>query len=130
MAPIEDGSPSEGKRMGKQSKVEKAIRAARKLLDAGNYIGAVKVVRERYPERGLKDTKDFTDWVRSNDEGNANHLARTWCEECWDIFPCEHTKQHAATTCGFDTGVGVCGHPLTDGRCKFINHNGRKTVSQ
>ena len=81
--------------MGKQSKVEKAIRAARKRLDAGEYIGAVKAVRERYPERGLKGAKDFTDWVRSNDEENATDLAGTWCEECWDILPCRIGVNHA-----------------------------------
>lgn len=26
-------------------------------------------------------------------------------------------------TCGFMTTVGVCGHPLMDGRCIFIFHN-------
>ena len=84
--------------MGKQSKVEKAIRAARKRLDAGEYIGAVKAVRERYPERGLKGARDFTDWVRSNDEENATGLAGTWCEECWDILPCRIGVNHPRPT--------------------------------
>jgi hypothetical protein len=28
-----------------------------------------------------------------------------------------------ATTCAYDTGRGVCGHALVNGRCRFVNHN-------
>jgi hypothetical protein len=90
--------------MGKQSKVEKAIRASRKRLDVGDYISAVKEVRKRYPERGLRDSKNFTDWVRSNEEENATDLAGTWCGECWDIFPCEHSRRPAQPMTA-DTGT-------------------------
>jgi hypothetical protein len=26
-------------------------------------------------------------------------------------------------TCGFMTTIGVCGHPLVEGKCRFIYHN-------
>jgi hypothetical protein len=84
----------------KQSKLEKAIRAARKRLDAGNYIEAVKEIRQRYAEKGLKAAKDFTDWVRSRDDEHPADLAESWCEECWDIFPCKHSGHPGAMTAG------------------------------
>lgn len=109
-----------------------------------NKIEAVMLIR-KLTGRGLKEAKDFFDWIDANGDGlSAPKLAGHWCEEHWqdnEICGCPSleivqekpkTKVAAETirsspsrpeTCGFVTTMGVRGHPLTDGRCQFIYHN-------
>jgi hypothetical protein len=112
-----------------------------------NKIEAVMLVR-KLTGRGLKEAKDFFDWMDANGDGlSAPRLAGHWCVEHWQDNescgcpegvevvadePKPRDKPAAATlgsltsrpeTCGFMTTMGVCGHPLVDGKCRFIYHN-------
>jgi hypothetical protein len=75
--------------------VRRAITAARKRDDAGNYISAVKEARTRF-DCGLKKAKDFVDWVKSRNDEHPADLAEQWCLDCWDIFPCTHSDKAIA----------------------------------
>ena len=65
-------------------KLVEVIRKARKeYRDSMNKIEAIKLVR-KLTGRGLKEAKDFFDWIDANGDGlSAPKLAGYWCEEHW-----------------------------------------------
>jgi len=60
------------------------IRRARKRYRAtGNENEAVMAIRMSYPDRSLKDAKDFWDWMKHFETFSATELAKWWCDNHW-----------------------------------------------
>jgi hypothetical protein len=63
--------------------VEVIRKTQREYRTSMNKIEAVVLVR-KLTGRGLKEAKDFFDWIHANGDGlSAPQLAGHWCEEHW-----------------------------------------------
>jgi hypothetical protein len=87
-------------------KLTKTVRKARRV-GLMNKIEAIKIVREAYPEAGLKCAKDFYEMVT----GEWEHVPATSMAACWCI---EHWCDRLQCRCPLlDVWCSACDRPIT-----------------
>jgi hypothetical protein len=97
------------------------IRQARKEYRTSmDKITAIKLVR-KLTGRGLKEAKDFFDWIDANGDGlSAPKLAGHWCEKHWqdnEICGCPEGVEVVADEQALTAGAGASGgEPVSPNR--------------
>jgi len=97
------------------------IRQARKEYRTSmDKITAIKLVR-KLTGRGLKEAKDFFDWIDANGDGlSAPKLAGHWCEKHWqdnEICGCPEGVEVVADEQALTAGAGASGgEPVSPSR--------------
>ncbi len=95
-------------------------------------IKAIRLVRERYPDTGLKGAKEFVDWLTTQDSETvfASTMAANWCEEHWLPNSDAHKKVYHRQPDGRASGEDAveatpicrfwgCTRPAT---CRFMEY--------